>query len=90
MPAGSVTSLLTTEPIAVLNPISAQMSVMRSSLLGGLVSVLGYNLNRKARRVRVFEIGRVFRRDPQVVDGPLEVQGIAQPTCVAGLVVRTG
>jgi phenylalanyl-tRNA synthetase beta chain len=77
------------QPIAVLNPISAQMSVMRSSLLGGLVSVLGYNLNRKAGRVRVFEIGRVFRRDPQVVDGPLEVQGIAQPTCVAGLAYGT-
>jgi phenylalanyl-tRNA synthetase beta chain len=77
------------QPIAVLNPISAQMSVMRSSLLGGLVSVLGYNLNRKVTRVRVFEIGRVFWRDPQVVDGPLEVQGIAQPTCVAGLAYGT-
>ncbi len=77
------------EPIAVLNPISAQMSVMRSSLLGGLVSVLGYNLNRKVGRVRVFEIGRVFWRDAQVVDGPLEVQGIAQPTCVAGLAYGT-
>lgn len=77
------------DPIAVLNPISTQMSVMRSSLLGGLVSVLGYNLNRKAGRVRVFEVGRVFRRDPQVLDGPLEVQGIAQPTCVAGLAYGT-
>jgi phenylalanyl-tRNA synthetase beta chain len=71
--------------IGVVNPISAQMSVMRSSLLGGLVSVLGYNLNRKASRVRLFEIGRVFRRDPAVPDGPLSVQGVAQPMCVAGL-----
>jgi phenylalanyl-tRNA synthetase beta chain len=71
--------------IGVVNPISAQMSVMRSSLLGGLVSVLGYNLNRKASRVRLFEIGRVFRQDPVVPDGPLSVQGVAQPMCVAGL-----
>jgi phenylalanyl-tRNA synthetase beta chain len=72
-------------PVAVLNPISAQMSVMRSSLIGGLVATLVYNLNRKASRVRVFEIGRVFRRDLDVRDGPLTVQGIAQPTSLAGL-----
>lgn len=72
-------------PIAVLNPIAAQMSVMRSSLLGGLVAALRYNLNRKAARVRVFEIGRVFARDGAIDDGPLQVQGIAQPACVAGL-----
>ena len=38
---------------------------MRSSLIGSLVGVLRYNLARKARRVRVFEIGRVFVRDAQ-------------------------
>jgi phenylalanyl-tRNA synthetase beta chain len=47
--------------------------------------VLGLNLNRKVNRARLFEIGRVFRRDPAAADGPLAVQGIAQPTCVAGL-----
>ena len=73
------------EAIGVVNPISAQMSVMRSSLLGGLVSALGYNLNRKANRARLFEIGRAFRRDLAIADGPLSVQGVAQPMCVAGL-----
>ncbi len=73
------------EPIAVVNPIATQMSVMRSTLLGGLVAALAYNLNRKASRVRVFEIGRTFRRDAAVSDGPLTVHGIAQPLCVAGL-----
>jgi phenylalanyl-tRNA synthetase beta chain len=72
-------------PIAVLNPIASQMSVMRSTLIGGLVGALAYNLNRMASRVRVFEIGRVFRRDPGIVDGPLSVGGIAQPNCVGGL-----
>jgi len=71
--------------IAVLNPIAAQMSVMRSSLIGGLVATLRYNLNRKVARVRIFEIGRVFARDAAIEEGPLQVQGIAQPTCVAGL-----
>jgi phenylalanyl-tRNA synthetase beta chain len=72
-------------PIRVLNPIASQMSVMRSTLLGSLVAALVYNLNRKASRARLFEIGRVFLRDPQVRDGPLAVQGVAQPTVVGGL-----
>jgi phenylalanyl-tRNA synthetase beta chain len=73
------------DPIKVLNPIAAPLAVMRSSLIGSLVNVLRYNLARKAPRVRVFEIGRVFRRDASAVDGPLSVAGIAQPPRLAGL-----
>ncbi|ODV13058.1 MAG: phenylalanine--tRNA ligase subunit beta [Rubrivivax sp. SCN 70-15] len=73
------------DPIKVLNPIAAPMSVMRSSLLGSLVAALRHNLARRASRVRVFELGRVFRRDASVVDGPLAVAGVAQPQRVAGL-----
>jgi phenylalanyl-tRNA synthetase beta chain len=73
------------DPIRVVNPIAAQYSVMRSSLIGGLVSVLKFNLNRQATRVRLFELGRVFSRNPGVVAGPLEVAGIAQPQRLAGL-----
>jgi phenylalanyl-tRNA synthetase beta chain len=51
------------DPIKLLNPIASQMSVMRSSLLGSLLQVLKFNLDRKAERVRVFELGRVFVRD---------------------------
>jgi phenylalanyl-tRNA synthetase beta chain len=72
-------------PIAVINPIASQMSVMRSTLIGGLVGALAYNLNRMASRARIFEVGRVFRRDPAAADGPLSVGGIAQPVCVGGL-----
>jgi phenylalanyl-tRNA synthetase beta chain len=74
------------EPIAVLNPIAAPLAVMRSSLIGSLVNVLRYNLARRAARVRVFEVGRVFRRDAAVAHGELTVAGIAQPMRVAGLV----
>jgi len=62
---------------------------MRSTLLGSLVSVLRYNLARKAQRVRVFEIGRVFLRDAKAVDGPLSVAGLEQPVRVAGLAYGT-
>jgi phenylalanyl-tRNA synthetase beta chain len=73
------------DPIRLLNPIASHLAVMRSSLLGGLVAVLRYNLNRKASRVRVFELGRVFLRAPGTADGPLAVGGLDQPMRVAGL-----
>jgi phenylalanyl-tRNA synthetase beta chain len=73
------------DPIKVLNPIAAPLAVMRSSLIGSLVQVLRYNLARKAGRVRVFEIGRVFMRDPASADGPLSVAGVKQPSRLAGL-----
>lgn len=50
------------QPIRLQNPIASQMSVMRSTLLGGLVQILQNNLNRKQNRVRIFEIARVFHR----------------------------
>ena len=73
------------DPIRVLNPIAAPLAVMRSSLLGSLVSVLKTNLARRAPRVRVFEVGRVFRRDAAAADGDLSVAGVHQPMRVAGL-----
>jgi phenylalanyl-tRNA synthetase beta chain len=58
---------------------------MRSSLIGSLVNVLRYNLARKATRVRVFELGRVFMRDDSVKDSDSAVAGLHQPLRLAGL-----
>ncbi|NML45956.1 phenylalanine--tRNA ligase subunit beta [Ramlibacter sp. G-1-2-2] len=73
------------DPIQLLNPIASQMSVMRSSLVGSLLQVLKFNLDRKAERVRVFEIGRVFVRDASVQTTDSTVRGVHQPMRVAGL-----
>jgi len=73
------------DPIRVLNPIAAPLSVMRSSLLGSLIEVLKHNLARRQSRVRLFESGRVFLRDTSQADGPLSVAGLRQPRRVAGL-----
>ena len=48
------------KPVALKNPLSSQMAVMRSSLFGSLTANLGFNLNRKQTRVRLFEIGCCF------------------------------
>jgi phenylalanyl-tRNA synthetase beta chain len=72
-------------PIKLQNPIASQMSVMRSTLIGGLLANVRYNLNRKAGRVRVFEIGAIFKRNAAVADGPLSVAGFEQPKRVAAM-----
>jgi len=56
-------------PIALMNPISAEMSVMRTDLFAGLVQAISYNLKRQQSRVRFFETG--LRFVPQA-DGTLE------------------
>ncbi|MDP1886330.1 phenylalanine--tRNA ligase subunit beta [Polaromonas sp.] len=72
-------------PIKLLNPIASQMSVMRSSLIGSLLQVLKFNLDRKAGRVNVFELGRVFLRDARSQNTDTTVAGFDQPMRVAGL-----
>ena len=74
-----------TDPIRLLNPIASQMSVMRSSLLGSLLSILKFNLDRRADRVRLFEVGRVFFKDATVSDSDTTVAGFHQPMRLAGL-----
>ncbi|MGD9811186.1 MAG: phenylalanine--tRNA ligase subunit beta [Sphingobium sp.] len=44
------------------NPISEEMKVMRPSLLPGLLSATGRNMDRGASSVRLFEIGRRYFR----------------------------
>ncbi len=64
-----------TSPVKLLNPIASQMSVMRSSLFGGLISALQGNQKRKQERVRLFELARVFNG----------TAADAQPEKIAGL-----
>ncbi|MEW6759306.1 MAG: phenylalanine--tRNA ligase subunit beta [Pseudomonadota bacterium] len=72
-------------PIRLQNPIASQLSVMRSNLVGSLLANVRYNVNRKAGRVRVFEIGAVFHRNPDAQDGPLAIAGYDQPKRVAAI-----
>ncbi|HSC79040.1 MAG TPA: phenylalanine--tRNA ligase subunit beta, partial [Chitinolyticbacter sp.] len=67
------------DPIRLLNPIASQMSVMRSTLIGGLVAALKHNLNRKHDRVRLFELARVFK-SKDAADQPELIAGLAWGT----------
>jgi phenylalanyl-tRNA synthetase beta chain len=64
------------EPVVLQNPISADMSVMRTSLWPGLCSAMTHNTKRQCSRVRLFEVGQKFLKDGDQIH---------QPTCIAGL-----
>jgi phenylalanyl-tRNA synthetase beta chain len=49
------------ESVALANPLSSDMDVLRPSLLPGLIHSLRHNLSRKNYDVALFEVGRVFK-----------------------------
>jgi phenylalanyl-tRNA synthetase beta chain len=67
-----------TQPVRLANPIASHMSVMRSSLIGGLVATLKSNLNRGVARMRLFELGRCFEAaTPDLSVQPERIAGLA-------------
>ncbi len=60
--------------VPLANPLSAELGVMRTSLLPGLVSALIANRRRQQERVRLFELGNVFAAGK---DAPVETTRIA-------------
>jgi phenylalanyl-tRNA synthetase beta chain len=66
-----------TQPLALANPLSAELAVMRTSLWPGLLAAYAHNANRQAARVRLFETGLRF-----VDDG----SGLRQDAQLAGLI----
>ncbi|MFT5665179.1 MAG: phenylalanyl-tRNA synthetase beta chain [Gammaproteobacteria bacterium] len=51
--------------LKLTNPISTDMSTMRTRLLPGLLQALQYNVNRQQSKVRLFETGLCFRPEAQ-------------------------
>lgn len=64
------------QAIPLQNPISADMSVMRTSLWAGLLTTLRYNANRQQERVRIFECGQVFLAGEGKTEQPSRVSGL--------------
>jgi phenylalanyl-tRNA synthetase beta chain len=64
--------------LPLANPLSAELGMMRPSLLPGLAAALARNTARQQSRVRLFEIGKSFAAG---VDGPLETLRIAAVAC---------
>jgi len=48
------------EPVEIRNPISVKASILRTTLIGGLLENISWNLNHGAEGVHFFEIGKVY------------------------------
>jgi phenylalanyl-tRNA synthetase beta chain len=67
--------------IELANPQSEEASVMRSSLVPGMLNMLGYNLNRGANHVRLFEAGSVFEATETATSEPKRIcMGATSPS----------
>ena len=64
--------------VALANPLSAELGVMRTRLLPGLTAALARNVARQQSRVRLFELGRTFVASE---DAPQETRRIAAVAC---------
>lgn len=72
---------LTEGAVPLANPLSAELGVMRTALLPGLVSALQRNAARQAGRVRLFEVGNVFSSAAEHGAAPQETLRIAAAAC---------
>lgn len=70
--------------LALANPISADMGVMRSNLWVGLIKAAEHNLNRQQDTVRLFETG--LRFVPQANDKASAISGLTQDPVISGLI----
>ena len=64
------------ESVALANPISSEMSVLRRSLWPGLLSAALHNRNRQVEDIRLFELGMVFRQDDATLHQTNERAGL--------------
>jgi phenylalanyl-tRNA synthetase beta chain len=77
------------EAISITNPLIADESVLRTSLLPGLLKTIAYNESHRASEVALFELGHVFRNPAQPQPLPDErdhlavaIAGAEAPTAV--------
>ncbi|RMG27919.1 MAG: phenylalanine--tRNA ligase subunit beta [Gammaproteobacteria bacterium] len=65
------------DPVRLTNPLSAEMSVMRTSLWPGLLHAARHNLNRQQERVYLFELGLNFIRQQNEIKQEMYLGGLA-------------
>ena len=67
--------------VVILNPISEQMGVLRTSLIPGLMETLKRNVAQQAESLRLFEIGKTFFATPEKDELPNEIERVAAVLC---------
>lgn len=67
------------EQITLANPISSELSVMRSTLWSGLVKAAVFNQNRQQHALRLFEHGLVFNKNKSELTQVPKIAGLLTP-----------
>lgn len=73
---------ITESPVLLANPLAAEESVLRPSLMPGMVTTIGYNQSHRLEDISLFEIGHVFHRPLEGQELPDEWENLA--VAVAG------
>ena len=74
-------------PVKLANPLAENMSVMRTSLIPGLMNALQFNKNRQHDRIRFYEVGATYHKTE---DGYVEKQKIAGVVCGSAIPAQWG
>ncbi len=65
----SLTSLTeSADAVKLLNPLSSDLAVMRTSMLEGLLENTAYNINRKSPDLKLFELGKIYHRKEKYLE----------------------
>jgi phenylalanyl-tRNA synthetase beta chain len=78
------------QPVQVINPLSAELSELRLSLVPGLLAALRFNLNREANSFHAFEIGKVFSSRDGIPGEAQRVAGVSYGDYALGGVNHPG
>ena len=70
-------ALIVEEPVRLLNPLAVEESVLRPSLLPGLLTAVAYNYSHRNMGAKLFETGPVFEASEDSSGLPLETEHLA-------------
>ncbi len=84
--------------VKIMNPLGSEFSIMRPTMLFGLLNSMAYNRNQKSDNIRMFEIGSVYRLDDKFsdpaplaknhvpnIETPEGARAIIEDPCAAGI-----
>ncbi len=65
------------QPVCIMNPLSEELEVMRTTLLPGILNAVRFNLDRRNEDLRIFELSKVFlpRADELLPEEPHHLAG---------------
>lgn len=74
------------ETVNLLNPLIQDQTIMRTTLLPGILKTIQWNINHMADEVKIFEVGKVFLNSGNIENNILPVEKLN----IAGGIVKTG